>query len=60
MKAKYIQTIDFTFEKVEIINVKTEKELIEKIEEGKVIIVSNWGATEYINSNYIMCLELEE
>ena len=60
MKAKYIKTMDFTFEEVEILDVKTHKELFDKLEEGKYIKVNNYGAIEYINANYIMYLELEE
>lgn len=37
MKANYIQTMDFTFEDVEILDVNTEEELLNKIKENEVI-----------------------
>lgn len=59
MKAKYIKTIDFEFDNVEIINCNTEHELEEKIKECEVIKIDNEGTIEYINSVYIMFYELE-
>lgn len=58
MKAKYIKTIDFEFDDVEILNINTEDELAEKIKECEVIKINNEGTIEYINSSYIMFYEL--
>jgi predicted transcriptional regulator len=54
LEAKYIKTMDFTFENVSIVNCENEWELIEKIEESGVIKIKNEDNTEYINSSYIM------
>ena len=59
IEAKYIKTMDFTFENVAIVNCKNEWELIEKIKESDVIKIKNEDNTEYINSSYIMYYELE-
>lgn len=58
MKAKYIKTMDFEFDDVEILNCNNEEELAEKIKENEVIKVDNEGIIEYINSSYIMFYEL--
>ncbi len=58
MKAKYIKTMDFTFENVIILNCETEKELEDKIKENEVIKINNEGTVEYINSSYIMYYQL--
>ena len=58
MKAKYIRTMDFTFENVIILNCETEKELEDKIKENEVIKINNEGIIEYINSSYIMYYQL--
>lgn len=60
MKANYIQTMDFTFEDVEILNVNTEEELLNKIKENEVIKIKNGTEIEYINCNYIMYFKLED
>lgn len=60
MKANYIQTMDFTFEDVEILNANTEEELLNKIKENEVIKIKNGFETEYINCNYIMYFKLED
>lgn len=60
MIAKYIQTMEFMFENVKILNAKTEKELLHKIKENEVIVIFNDGRIEYINSSYIMFFELED
>lgn len=59
MKAKYIKTMDFEFDDVEILNCNNEEELVEKIKENEVIKINNEGTVEYINSSYIMFYELE-
>lgn len=59
MKAKYIKTMDFEFNDVEILNCNTEDELVEKIKENQVIKVDNEGTIQYINSAYIMFYELD-
>lgn len=59
IEAKYIKTMDFTFENVAIVNCENEWELIEKIKESGVIKIKNEDKTEYINSSYIMYYELE-
>ena len=60
MKANYIQTMEFTFEDVEILDVNTEKELLNKIKENEVIKIKNGTEIEYINCNYIMYFKLED
>lgn len=60
MKANYIQTMDFTFEDVEVLNVKTSEELMEKIKENEVIKIKNGTEIEYINSSYIMFYKVDE
>lgn len=54
MKLKYIKTMDFTFEDIEILNCNTIKELKNKIKKNEVIDIFNDNAVEYINSSYIM------
>lgn len=58
MKAKYIKTMDFEFEDVNILDVHDEMELANKIKENEVIKINNEGTIEYINSSYIMFYEL--
>ena len=58
MKAKYIKTMDFTFENILILNAENETELANKIKENEVIKINNYGTVEYINSSYIMFYEL--
>lgn len=60
MIANYIKTMDFTFEDVEILNAKSEEDLLNKIKENEVIKIKNGSETEYINCNYIMYFKLEE
>lgn len=60
MKANYIQTMEFTFEDVEILDVNTEEELLNKIKENEVIKIKNGTEIEYINCNYIMYFKLED
>lgn len=60
MIANYIKTMDFTFEDVEILNAKSEEELLNKIKENEVIKIKNGTEIEYINCNYIMYFKLEE
>jgi len=60
MKAKYIKTMDFEFDDVEILNCDTEYELAERIKESEVIKIDNEGTIEYINSAYIMFYELKD
>lgn len=54
MKAKYIRTMDFTFEDVDILNCDNEIQLLNKIKNNEVIKINNEGTVEYINSSYIM------
>ena len=58
MIAKYIKTMDFTFEYVKILNCKNKEELEKKIKENEVIKIDNDSVIEYINSSYIMYYEL--
>ena len=58
MKARYIKTMDFTFEDVEILGVSSEKELLQKMDKGKIIKINNEGQVEYINSSYVMYFAL--
>ena len=58
MKAKYIKTMDFEFEDVNILDVHDEMELANKIKENEVIKINNESTIEYINSSYIMFYEL--
>lgn len=41
MIAKFIRTMDFNWENIEILNVENEEELMNKIKEGEVIKVKN-------------------
>ena len=59
MKAKYIKTMDFTFENILILNAENETELANKIKENEVIKINNYGTVEYINSSYIMYYVLD-
>ena len=59
IKAKFIQTMDFMFENVEILNAINEEDLLHKIKENEVIKINNDGEIEYINSSYIMFFGLE-
>ncbi len=59
MKAKYIKTMDFTFENILILNAENETELANKIKENEVIKINNYGTVEYINSSYIMYYQLD-
>ena len=54
MKIRYIKTMDFIFNEVEILNCESVEELNNKIKENEVIIIKNDGEIEYINSSYIM------
>lgn len=54
MKVKFIKTMDFTFEDVEVVGIFDKNTLNKAIEENKVIEIINAGETEFINSNYIM------
>ena len=58
MKAKYIKTMDFIFENVNILNAENEIDLENKIKENEVIKINNEGTIEYINSSYIMYYQL--
>lgn len=60
MEAKFIQTMDFMFENVEILNAANEEDLLHKIKESEVIKINNDGEIEYINSSYIMFFGLED
>ena len=54
MKVDFIQTMDFTFENVEVIGLSDKNDINNAIENGKVIEIINEGQTEFINSQYIM------
>ncbi len=54
MKLKYIQTMDFTFKDIYVLNCNTIEELMNRIKENEVIKINNEGSVEYINSSYIM------
>lgn len=54
MKARFITLMDFRFEDVELLNVKNEGELANKIKEGEIIQIKNGISTYGVNSNYIM------
>lgn len=58
MKAKYMKTMDFTFENILILNAENKTELANKIKENEVIKINNYGTVEYINSSYIMYYQL--
>lgn len=60
IKANFIQTMDFMFENVEILNAISEEDLLNKIKEDEVIKINNDGEIEYINSSYIMFFGLED
>lgn len=54
MKLKYIKTMDFTFEDIEVLNCEIIQELMNKVKENEVIKIRNEDSIEYINSSYIM------
>lgn len=54
MKLKYIKTMDFMFEDIEVVNALDIDHFISKIKRGDVIEVLNDGEREYINPSYIM------
>lgn len=58
MKAKYIKTMDFTFEDVDILNANSEIELAKKIRNNEVIKINNGCTIEYVNSSYVMYYQL--
>lgn len=60
MKAKYIKTMDFIFEDVEILSADTEEKLLHKIKESEILKIKNGTEIEYINPDYIMFFGLEE
>lgn len=57
LKLKYIQTMDFTFNNIIVLNCSTIEELTRKIKENEVIKINNDETIEYINSSYIMYFE---
>ena len=59
IKANYIQTMDFTFEDVIILNCDNEQDVENKIKESEVLKIQNGSEIEYINSNYIMYYKLD-
>lgn len=59
IKANYIQTMDFTFEDVIILNCDNEQDVENKIKESEVLKIQNGSEIEYINSSYIMYYKLE-
>ena len=59
MKAKYIKTMDFKFENVDVLDCQNEIDLSNRIKENKVIKINNEGTIEYINSSYIMYYVLD-
>lgn len=59
IKAKYIQTMDFTFENVIIVNCDNESTLENKIKYGEVLKILNEKEIEYINSQYVMYYKLQ-
>lgn len=58
VKAKYIKTMDFTFENVNILNCNNFQEVANKIKENEVLIIENDKQIEYINSAYVMFYNL--
>ena len=59
MKAKYIKTMDFIFEDVNILSCDDEIQLSNKIKNNEVIKINNEGTVEHINSSYIMYYVLD-
>ena len=60
MKVVFIQTVDFIFKNIDILNVNSEKELLGKIRNNEIIKILNDGEVEYINPTFIMYFKLEE
>lgn len=54
MILKFIKTIEYQFDNVEILNCTSIDDMLEKIKENEVIQVKECGAVYYINSSYIM------
>ena len=57
MKLKSINTMDFVFRDIEVLDCENIDELCKKIKESEVIKINNIGSVEYINSSYIMYFE---
>lgn len=56
LKVDFIQTMDFIFKNVWVIDCKNIKQLKRKIKRNEVISIINNGSLEHINSSYIMYL----
>lgn len=54
LKLKYLKTMEFLFEDVEVLNCKNMKQFGNKIKRNEVIKIKNGDMIEYINSSYIM------
>ena len=54
MIARFIRTMDFNWENIEILNVENEEELMQKIKDSEVIKVRNSFSTYGLNSSYII------
>lgn len=54
LKLKYLKTMEFLFEDVEVLNCKRMKQFKNKIKRNEVIKIKNGDMIEYINSSYIM------
>lgn len=54
LKLKYLKTMEFLFEDVEVLNCKSMKQFENKIKRNEVIKIKNRDMIEYINSSYIM------
>jgi hypothetical protein len=62
MKVSYIKCMDFTFENAEIPDYHSSEELMNAIEQSKVIkVISEEGQLiDYVNSDYIMYFGIYE
>ena len=54
LKLKYLKTMEFLFEDVEVLNCKNMKQFGNKIKRNEVVKIKNGDMVEYINSSYIM------
>ena len=58
MNVEYLQTLDFAFRNIDVMNVRTERGLMRKIRRNEILKIYNDDEIEYINSTYVMYFKL--
>lgn len=58
MIARFIRTMDFNWENIEILNVENEEELMKKIKDSEVIKIKTGNAIYGLNTSYIIHYKL--